>query len=203
MKLSNIIDKLWNADAERGVIWGFIAGTIVMGLIGHIDPAIDLDSVDSALPYSVVWSWLSPQYWNPQPYLMILMLMSLAIYAVEWKLVKMGKIPKWLFIMNLAVNTLWMAWSTPQYVLQTIFSPLAAINPIVFPLEILFKLPLGWSWNLQDAHVACGIFGKCSYYVGGRFTGVDPSNWAHYFQGLMWVIPVIVWFKKRRQKNES
>jgi len=200
MKVSNLIDKLWGPDAERGVIWGFIAGTIVMGFIGHIDPALN-HSFDNASPYSIVWSWLSYKYWNDQPYMFILMLQSLVVYAVEWKLVKMGKIPKWLFILNLAVNTIWMAWSTPQYVLQTIFSPLAAINPLVLIPEILFKLPLGWSWNFQDPHVACGIFGQCSYYVGQRFIGLDPSNWAHYFQGLMWLIPVIVWFKKRRQKK--
>jgi len=202
--LNALIKKLWGdgKDAERGIIWGLIAGTIVLGFIGHIDPAADLDSADRQMPYSIVWSWLSYQYWNPQPYLMILMLQSLLIYALEWKLVQMGKIPKSLFIMNLAVNTIWMAWSTPQYVLQTIFSPLAAINPLVIIPEILFKLPLGYSWNLQDAHWICGVYGQCaSYNPGSRFFGLSPSNWAHYFQGLMWIIPVIVWFKKRRMKK--
>lgn len=199
----NLKEKLWNSDAERGVIWGLIAGTILMGIIGHIDPATKYDLANGAsLPYSIFWTWISPFWGNDQPYMFILMLQSLAIYALQWKLVKIGRIPRNLFVMNLAVNTIWMAWSTPQYVLQTIFAPFGAINPIVLPLEFIMKLPLGWSWNLKDGHWLCGVYGQCvGYNPGNRFVGLSPSNWAHFFQVVMWIIPVIVWIQKRRAKK--
>ncbi len=193
-----IREWLWNHDAEVGTNWAFIVATVIFGFIGHVDPALDNNAMEGNTPYSVFWTWLSPYYWQNQPYMFILMIQSLAIYAVTWKLVKMGKISRTMFTMNLAVNTLWMAWTTPQYVLTTIFAPLGTLNPLFIVFEVVLKLPIGWSWTLQDPHVQCGFYGQCGQYIAERFIGLNPSNWGHYITGMMWLLPVVVWYKRNK-----
>ncbi len=193
--------KLWDVDAERGTILALVVATVYFGIFGHIDPALPLIYALGNLPYSILWAWLSPYWWQTQPYMMILMVQSLAIYAVQWKLVKMGKISKTMFIMNLFVNTMWMAWTTPQYVLTTIWTPLATINPLFVMFEIILKFPVGWSWNFSDTHVQCGIYGNCGYGIFDRWSTLAPNNWAHIFVVIMWILPVIVWFQNRRRKK--
>ena len=190
--------KLYDEASERGVRLALIAATIFYGIFGHIDVVgINADMVRGILPYSVFWTWLSPYYWKDQPYMFILMIQSLIIYGVQWKLVRMGKINRHVFTLSLLVNTIWVARSIPQYTLTTIFMPLATMNPIFTLFEIILKLPLGWSWNLSDAHWACGIYQHCSWETNGLFY---LANWGHYLTLFMWIFPTILWLRRRMKK---
>src|SRR6266705_5797255 len=190
--------KLYDEASERGVRLALIAATIIFGIFGHIDVVgINADMVRGILPYSIFWTWLSPYYWKDQPYMFILMIQSLVIYGVQWKLVRMGKINRHVFTLSLLVNTIWVARSIPQYTLTTIFMPFATMNPIFTVLEIILKLPFGWSWNLSDAHWACGIYGQCSWETNGLSY---LWNWGHYLTLFMWIFPTVLWIRRRMKK---
>ncbi len=198
--IDGIVSRLWDSDAERGVIWALIVATVYIGIFGRLDPAMPLHYQYGNTPYGILWVLLSPFYWLQQPYMSILLGEQAIIYAVQWKLVKMGKIPKQVFQWNLFLNTLWGVMQFPQDILSTIFMPFATINPLVVILEILIKLPFGWSWNLQDAHVQCGFFGNCLFYNVSRTDIFSVYSWSHPIVVMWWILPVVMWWKKRHVK---
>lgn len=170
------------------------------------------DWVQGKVPYGILWVWLNPLYWTNLPYeAYIVGVIALQTY-VNWYLVKKGKLGKVPFYMGWITSVIWMRASTFQNVTVTAFAPAAAVWPILTLLLVLQKLPVGWSWPLQNnAHWDCAFNGTQPYSDVGSPHGLQCSSAAVrwnfglpyvYSYGILgfWVIyPLVCWVLKKRR----
>lgn len=194
---------IWNKDAERGVILGLVASLILVGIFGTNDTSLLIDIKNGVLPYGVVWTWLNPFWWTQQPYMVLVTAIEGVTYLFMWWLIKKGRVSKDLVIMNLFTTVFLNATHVFQEGTTIMLGPLIAAspNPIVaiglVAVMVLQKLPIGWSWNFQDPHVQCGIFGKCIVFYNSRLDFARSDFFTH-LALIFWVIaPLMIFWKKR------
>jgi len=105
--------------------------------------------------------------------------------------------------MNLFTNVFLNATHVFQEGTVIMIGPLIAAspNPIVAvglaAVMILQKFPIGWSWNFQDPHVQCGIFGHCISFDNSRLD-IARSDFFTHLALIFWlVVPLMLYWKRR------
>jgi hypothetical protein len=194
---------LWNKDAERGVILGLVASLILVGIFGTNDTSLLIDIKNGVLPYGVLWTWMNPWWWTQQPYMVSVTAIEGVMYLGMWKLVKMGRLSKDLVIMNLFTNVFLNATHVFQEGTVIMVGPLIAASPNIYVtiglagVMILQKFPIGWSWNFQDPHVQCGIFGHCIAFDNSRLD-IARSDFFTHLALIFWLVaPLMLYWKKK------
>ena len=206
--LTSLTSLIWNAkDAERGILWGLIVGTIYISMVRFVDGSLNASYVQGNVPYGILWVLLNPFYGTQLPYKLYTMGFLFAAEALMWYFfVRKGRISKLLFYSSWFINLIWIANSAQQDITVTAFAPLISVYPWLAGFAILQKLPLGWSWNLSDPHWTCAfnttvrtpvctdIGGRLLYIGSGNFIGVANLILA------FWIIfPIFVWWLKREK----
>jgi hypothetical protein len=192
--------KLWDKDAERGVIWGLIVAFILLGIFGTSDTSLLIDYKAGDVPYGRLWTWLNPYYWTQQPYIFLVTLITGAIYLVEYKLMKMGKINRTLLILNLFCTVFFSATHVFQEDTTVVLGPLVSINPLFLIPMILQKFPFGWSllpW--QSTNWNCGINGVCiGFGVLNSRLDIARSDFFTHIAIVFWMaMPLMIWWRNR------
>lgn len=207
MSLKDRIIAEWqNKDTQRGIVFGMVFAYVWVGLFGGFfcsgtlcgsDSSLALDYKNGAVPYGILWAWLNPLYWTQQPYMVLVTAITGGMFAVQYKLVKMGRLSKWLVMMNFFTCLFSNATHVYQESTKYMFGPLITINPIFAVPMILQILPIGWSWNLSDPHWQCGIYGQCISFVNGRLD-IVRSDFITHIALVFWIVaPLMIWYRNK------
>jgi hypothetical protein len=210
MKITEIVKREWeNPDTQRGIVFGMVFAYIWVGIFGGFfcsgtlcgsDSSLALDYKNNSVPYGLLWAWLNPFYFTQQPYMVLVTMITGAMFALQYKLVKMGKISKWLVMANFFTCLFFNSTHVYQESTKAMFGPLVALSPIFILPMILQILPLGWSWNLSDAHWQCGIYGQCISFVNGRLD-IVRSDFITHIALVFWIVyPLWIWRRNKTGK---
>jgi hypothetical protein len=155
---------------------------------------------------------LNPLYWTNLPYEAYIVGVIALQVGVNWYLVKKGKMGKVPFYLGWGTSVMWMRASTFQNVTVTAFAPMATIWPILTLLLVLQKLPLGWSWPVQDnPHWQCAFNGTQPYSDVSSQYGLQCSSpavrwdpflpylYSYFILGFWVIYPIVVWFLRWRR----
>jgi hypothetical protein len=201
-----LIEKLWNPDAERGVVWGLIYAFVALGIFGTLLPFTGQKYVGSdvtigqmyqhgIVAYGVLWTWLNPYFWTQQPYMFLNMLIVGLVFIFQYFLVRRGFLNKNLVLLAFFLCVVTMAIHLYQDTTILMLSPFISITPAAIIPMLLEKLPLGWSWNLSDPNWACGIYGRCAGVTINRFSLMNEVNFSYVLLAISVIIPLIVWLR--------
>lgn len=212
MKLGNF-HGLWNPkDAERGILWGLIVGTIYISLVRFVDGSLNASYYAGNVPYGALWVWLNPFYGTQLPYKLYTMGFLFAAQAIMWYFfVRKGRVSKLLFYSSWFINVIWIANSAQQDITVTAFAPLISVYPILVLFPILQKLPVGWSLNLSDPHWTCAfntaVRTPICTNIGGRLLYIGSGNFigaANLILVFWCIFPIAIWWLARRKlRGES
>lgn len=193
------IKSLWNsADFWRAMVWSGIAINIWATIHPYFDPGFSMNYIE---PYGRLWYWLNPLFQNWHIYAVQITLVYIPMIALQYYLVKKGKLSMELFALNLIstafVRTLFVVGpaativAAQQDVTVIMFAPLASINPLFTLPLLLQKTALGWSWNLSDP------------YWAQWWAQVHNDPWTPpYVVILFWMIyPNLLWLKRVGKKR--
>jgi hypothetical protein len=210
MKLTRLTSALWNpTDAERGILWGLIVGTIYICLTRGEDWSLLQTFKAGDVPYSPLWVVLNPFFGNDWAYRIYTMAFLFAAQAFMWYFfVRKKRITKLLFYAAWMTDLIWIANSIQQNITVIALAPLIMVYPwfVIFP--ILQKLPVGWSLNLTDPHWTCAfgtairtpectnVAGRLLYIGSGNFIGA-----ANLILAFWVVFPLVLWWLRRRKEK--
>jgi hypothetical protein len=201
----------WDVHYERGFLIALIFLMFLITFTASVDSGLALSYYHGTTLYGVLWTWLNPFYWTQLLYKVSLLFIQIPVLAVQYWLMKKGKISKFMFYAIFAQSILWRDWQEFYDITVTMFAPFASINPLFTLLLVFQKLPLGWSFpNITaNPHWQCD-FGKglpypeC-YGLGNRITSMFTPTWNYridYWMIGFWVIyPILVWMNRRGWLN--
>ena len=96
-------------DAERGIAFGLIAGTIFAFFTTSDWVALNFDFIRNQNPYGVLWYALNPYFWTDLPYRIWT---TFFLFASEvfmyFGFVRNGRLSKVLFYMGWLQSIIWM-----------------------------------------------------------------------------------------------
>lgn len=201
-----LLEKLWNPDAERGVVWALIYAFVSLGIFGTLLPFTGQRYVGSDITigqmyqhgivaYGQLWTWLNPYYYTQQPYMALNMLIVGAVFGVEYMMVRRGLLNKNLVLFAFFLCIVTEAIHVYQNTTIIMLAPLISITPVFIILMLLQKLPLGWSWTLTDPNWACGIYGQCAGIAINRFSLTNEVNFSYILLAISVIVPLLVWWR--------
>lgn len=219
-KFLHFFTPLWNsADAERGLFWGLIAGTILAAIIDQTDGAqyVNPALYHSQFPYGVLWYALNFMFATPNFYKLQVVGELFATVTFQYWLVKKDRLPKSMFYLSWFICIVWMRSTMFQNVTVTMFTPFAFINPIFILIPIFQKLPLGWSlipWNnvhwqcAFDKYLTSGTDPNGAPYIicstAANRLNIDSGQfWQYAVLGFMFLYPVVAWYLVRRKRSHK
>jgi hypothetical protein len=193
----------FDRHAEFGMAAGLAMMTILFLLTKPIDAASPTVHSLGVVPYGVLWVWLNPYYWVQGVYQIYLGLFLGASLAIQYWFVRKGRLPKWLFYTGWIQSAGWLAAGHVINITVTAFAPLAAVFPPLVLLLIFQKLPLGWSWPIQNnAHWQCAFGNLGTWYCQSTAVRLDAATglfWQYVALAVWIILPLVVWVRRVRK----
>jgi|SRR6267378_1456744 len=196
---------------EKYLLFAIVAAEVYLGLTQVSDLALAWDYIGYngfVVPYSVLWTWMNPFYWTQIPYRIFLVTCCLLMLKIQHMLYKRGKLSfDWMLYSQLQ-NCIWFMLHWTENITVTLFAPLASIFPPFVLLEVLQKLPLGWSWDFNDPHVHCAFGNLFNPYtrldstvscLAPRLNPEYGTFWTYIALAFWLIVPV--WYYYRKNKN--
>ncbi len=191
------LSQVWNPDDFlNAVLFVSIVGIAWFTIRPHFD--IAFFTWQSGQPYGVLWHILNPLFANWQLYTVQVTAVQLPVVALQWVLVKKGKISKQIFVMTLFVTLMFRQMGTDQNVSVVMFAPFVELNPLFTLMVFLQKFPIGWI--LGDAHWQSFI----GQITDPRFSQAEGGTFViPYWVLIMWtIVPLMFWWLKRRREKK-
>jgi hypothetical protein len=170
---------------ERGILWGLI---VMILYYAFISPQYDFGVVQgNPLAYGYLWYLFNPIHTNRFTWTFTTMAFFFGILALQFRLVKKGKLDKWMVYLGIVGVLFSEMYAVQRDVTVIMFAPLASMNPIfVIPM---FLQKFGFNhemWNQLTPEKAGIPIGPPAIF---EFQYVVLVFW--------FVFPMFVWITKR------
>lgn len=192
------LKDIWNHD-------DFVNALLAVSIVGifwfTFHPYFDYDLAHYPIqPYGLLWSILNPLFANWQLYRIQVTAIQMPVAAVQYWLVKKGKISKELWVLTLFMTLLMRFANTDQNVTVIMFAPFVEMTPWATALVFLQKFGLGWSLDLSDQHWA-GFIAQITN--PGFHPGLNGTTFVlpYYMLAAWTIVPLLFWFGRWRKTD--